>query len=29
MLSVYGDMIDNGITIRDAEILEKYVKLIQ
>ena len=29
MLSVYGNMTDNGITLRDEESLKKYVALIQ
>ena len=29
MLSVYGKMTDNGITLRDEESLRKYVSLIQ
>ena len=29
MLSVYGNMTDNGITLRDEESLRKYVALIQ
>ena len=29
MLSVYGNMTDNGITLRDEESLRKYVSLIQ
>lgn len=29
MISVYGDLIDNNLTIRDQDAIDKYVRLIQ
>lgn len=29
MISVYGNLIDNNLTIRDQDAMEKYIQLIQ